>query len=138
MLIDSLIEYRKKKGHTITIVFDGWRTGQGKESQTVTGGIRVIYSRIGDTADAVIKRIITSERREWIVVTSDRDIANHAWTVGSIPISAENFLHVIERKPPSVIDEGEYDEDYVEPPRKGSPRQLSKKEKAIKRALSKL
>jgi len=34
--------------------------------------------------------------------------------------------------------EEEYDEEYSEPQRKGNPRRLSKKEKAIRRALNKL
>lgn len=104
------------------------------------GGIKVIYSRIGEKADSVIKRIISSDRREWIVVTSDRDIVNHAWTTGSIPVSTENFLKAFERKIPSYFDEEENDDsdEYIEPRRKGNPRKLSKKEKAIRRALSKL
>lgn len=138
MLIDSLIEYRKKKGHDITVVFDGWRTGVGQENQTVIGGVKVIYSRIGDKADTVIKRIISSERREWIVITSDRDISNHAWSSGSIPVSSEDFLNAFERKNFSSFDEEKFDEEYFEPQRKGNPRQLSKKEKAVRRALSKL
>jgi uncharacterized protein len=139
LFIQSIVDYRKKKGHDITIVFDGWRTGEGKENQAVTGGIRIIYSRIGEKADAVIKRIISSERREWIVITSDREIADHAWASGSIPVSSEKFLKVFERKDPLSSDEGEYDDDeYIEPHRKGNPRKLSKKDKAIKRALSKL
>jgi hypothetical protein len=139
MLIESLIEYKKRKGHEITVVFDGWKTGEGKEIQSVVGGIKVIYSRIGDTADAVIKRIISSVKREWIVVTSDREIADHAWASGSIPVSSEKFLKVFERKDPLSSDEVEYDDDeYDEPQRKGNPRKLSKKDNAIKRALSKL
>ncbi len=138
MLIDYLIEYRKKKGHDITVVFDGWKTGEGKEDHSVISGIKIIYSRIGEKADSVIKRIISSERREWIVVTSDRDIANHAWTSGSIPVSTEDFLDALERKEPSYFGEEELEEEYIEPQRKGSPRKPSKKEKAIRRALSKL
>lgn len=140
ILIDSLIAYGKKKGYNITVVFDGWRTGQGQENQTVTGGIRVIYSRIGDKADAVIKRIISSERREWIVVTSDRDIASHAWASGSVPVSADDFLNALERKDKPYSDEEakEEEEEYSEPHRKGNPRKPSKKEKTIARALSKL
>jgi predicted RNA-binding protein with PIN domain len=137
-LIDSLIEYRKRKGHEITIVFDGWKTGEAQENQFVTGGIKVIYSRIGEKADSVIKRIISSERIGWIVVTSDRDIANHTWASDSIPVSAEDFLTAIEKKIPSYLDEKEDDEKYIEPQRKGNPRRLSKKERAIRRALSKL
>lgn len=135
-LIDSLIEYRKRKDHKLTVVFDGWKTGGGQESQSVIGGIRVIYSRIGDKADSVIKRIISSERREWIVVTSDRDIADYAWATGSIPLSSVDFLNVFEKECPSDFDQEEY--EYREPRRKGNPRRLSKKEKAILRALNKL
>jgi predicted RNA-binding protein with PIN domain len=137
-LIDSLIKYRKRKGHEVTVVFDGWKTGGGQENQAVIGGIRVIYSRIGDTADSVIKRIISSERCEWIVVTSDRDIADYAWALGSIPLSSEKFLTVIERGVSDVFEQEEYSEEYREPLRKGNPRRLSRKEKAISRALNKL
>jgi len=138
MLIDSLIEYRKKKGHDITVVFDGWKTGEAQENHSVIGRVKVIYSRIGEKADSVIKRIISYDRCGWIVVTSDRDIADHAWASGSIPVSAEDFINAIERESPSHFDEKENDEEYSEPQRKGNPRKLSKKEKAISRALSKL
>jgi predicted RNA-binding protein with PIN domain len=137
MLIDSLIEYRKKKGHDITVVFDGWKTGGAKENFSVTGGIKVIYTRIGENADSVIKRIVSSDKREWIVVTSDRDIADHAWASGSIPVPSEDFLRAIERKA-SAVSREEGEEDYGEPRRKGNPRKPSKKEKAVKRALGKL
>lgn len=138
MLINSLIEYRGKKGHDITVVFDGWKTGEARESRSVVGGIKVIYSKIGEKADSVIKRMISSDRREWIAVTSDREIADHAWASGSIPVSAEDFLKATERKISASFPEEEDEEDYREPQRKGNPRKPSKKEKAIKRALSKL
>lgn len=138
MLVESLIEYRKRKGHDITVVFDGWKTGEEKESKSVIGGIKVIYSRIGENADSVIKRIISSVKKEWMVVTSDRDIGNHAWVSGSIPVSAEDFLHALERKDKPYHDEEENKDEYIEPHRKGNPKKLSKKEKAIVRALSKL
>ena len=138
LFIQSLVGYKKKKGHDITIVFDGWRTGEGRESQSVTGGIRVIYSRIAEKADAVIKRIISSDRREWIVITSDREIADHAWASGAIPVSSEKFLNAFERKDHFSPEEEDNDDEYTEPYRKGNPRKLSKKDKAIKRALSKL
>ena len=137
MLIASLIEYRKGSGHDITVVFDGWKTGEARESQSVTGGIKVIYSRIGEKADSVIKRVVSSDRREWIVVTSDRDIADHTWASGSIPVPSEDFLRATERKTASFFGE-EDEEGYPEPQRKGSSRKLSRKEKALRRALSKL
>src|SRR4030043_1963824 len=78
-LIASLIEYHKKKGHALIVVFDGWKTGGAQENHSVIGGIKVIYSRMGEKADSVIKRIISSERRGGVVVTSDRDIEACAW-----------------------------------------------------------
>jgi hypothetical protein len=71
-------------------------------------------------------------------VTSDRDIVNHAWASNSVPVSAGDFLNALERADPSYSDVKEYEYEYTEPYRKGNPRKLSKKEKAIKRALSKL
>lgn len=139
MLIDSLIEYRKKRGHDITVVFDGWKTGGSQESQSVIGGVKVIYSRIGENADSVIKRIISSYRQEWIVVTSDRDITSHAWASGSIPIPSEDFLNAMERKHIKIgTGYKDSNEEYIETTKRGNPRKLSKKENAIKRALSKL
>jgi predicted RNA-binding protein with PIN domain len=139
-LIDSLIEYRKRKGHNITVVFDGWKTGRAQENHSVIGEIKVIYSRLGERADSVIKRLISSGKRGWIVVTSDRDIASYAWASGSVPISSEDFLSAIEKK--ESVEGVSYDEDsneeHVKPGRKGNPKKPSKKEKAIKKTLSKL
>jgi len=140
MLIESLIAYRQKKGHDITAVFDGWKTGEGREMHSVVGGVRVIYTRIGEKADAVIKRIISSVKREWIVVSADREIADHAWAAGSIPVAAEDFLQALERSGNIGIHD-ELAEDVDDSSvcrRKGNPRQLSRKRRAVARALSKL
>lgn len=120
-------------------MFDGWKGGSRQETFSVTGGVTVVYSRLGEKADVLIKRIISKERREWIVVTSDREIASYAWSVGSIPIPSEDFLYILKRK--EIINEGrneDYDEEYYEPQKKGNPRKLSRKGKAVRRALSKL
>jgi len=138
MLIEALITFRQRRGHDITVVFDGWKTGEGQESQTVTGGIRVIYSRIGEKADILIKRIVSTVKRQWIVVSSDRDIANHAWSVGSIPVAVEDFFGILGRKELSFDADEQDDNEDILYRRKGNPRQLSKKEKALARALSKL
>lgn len=138
MLIEALITFRQRRGHDITVVFDGWKTGEGQESQTVTGGIRVIYSRIGEKADILIKRIVSTVKRQWIVVSSDRDIANHAWSVGSIPVAVEDFFGILGRKELSFDADEQDDNEDILCRRKGNPRQLSKKEKALARALSKL
>ena len=138
MLIASLIEYRRRKGHEITVVFDGWKTGEGQESQSVIGGIRVIFSRIGEKADAVIKRIVSSDKRQWLVVSSDRDIVNHAWSSGSVPAPAEVFLRAVARREESFRISDEDSEEDVPSHRKGNPRQRSKREKALLRVMRKL
>ncbi|RJQ40538.1 MAG: hypothetical protein C4550_03350 [Nitrospiraceae bacterium] len=138
-LVEKLAEYKKIKGHEITVVFDGWKSGSGDESHSVTGGIKVIYSKLGEKADAVIKRIISSEKKQWIVITSDRDIADHAWANGSVVVSSGEFSEILGK--PLRVGKGEFepiDEEEYESSKKGSPRRLSKKEKAKMRALGKL
>jgi len=101
-----------------------------------TGGILVIYSKIGENADSVIKRMIKAEHREWIVVTSDREIIRSVWASGSIPISSEDFLSLLE--PSEQLYTDEETTEYRRRRRKGNPKTLSRKEKAIRRALKKL
>ena len=148
-LVSMLIKYRAVKKHDITLVFDGYRNGAGKENVSVTGGVRVIYSRLGERADDVIKRIVSGERREWIVVTSDREIANHAWASGSIPVPSERFYEIVSRavKPEGSEsadnEEGFYDmpfKDDSELPghQKGRSHMPSRKEKAVLKVLSRL
>lgn len=162
-----MIQYKLITAHDITIVFDGYKAGQGNESKAVRGGVAVIYSKLAEKADEVIKRIITKDRKEWIVVSSDREIANHAWAVNSIPVPSDAFIRIVSGKAagrglhPSVSprskvgieggsgyeayihgdtgewkDSGEYDEDACAG--KGNPYKLSKREKSVRRALSKL
>lgn len=109
------------------------------------GGVRIIYSRLGDKADSVIKRIVSSDRREWIVISSDRDIAAHAWANGSIPVPSEKFLTFVEtagsyrRTGPDEAGQEEFEEEEESRgSRKGNPRTLSRKERAVKRVMDKL
>lgn len=144
------MKYKKIKGHAMTVVFDGHKSGMGTENTEIRGGVRIIYSRLGECADDVIKRIISRERREWLVVSSDRSIANHAWSVDSIPVPSDRFFDIISRqvcKSPYEEAPGPEGESYkdmcdddegFEDRRKGNPFQLSKKEKAVRKALGKL
>lgn len=147
--VDLLVEYKKMKPHDITLVFDGHKSGAGIENVAVRGGVRIIYSKLGVRADDVIKRIISNERREWIVVSSDRAVANHAWSVDSIPVPSDKFFDIISKhahingrpeetgKEAAGMDTDDEDDSETRH-QKGNPHRLSKKEKAVKRALSKL
>jgi predicted RNA-binding protein with PIN domain len=139
------MEYRKKKGHHVVVVFDGWKGGSRTEDTVVKGGVRVIYSRLGVKADAVIKRIIATERQEWIVVSSDREVAAFAWSTGSIPVPSGEFFPLVGTTGSGTdvsipVHEEETDDEHEEAQahRKGNPRKLSRKERAIRRALCKL
>lgn len=143
--ISLLIRYRKISLHDITVVFDGHKGGSGVEQSEVRGGVKAIYSRLAERADDVIKRMLSSENREWIMVSSDRDIANHAWAVNSIPIHSDRFLDIVSRRVGKALNGNETtlpseseneDEDYDN--RRGNPRRMSKKDKAVIRALGKL
>ncbi len=140
--------------HDITVVFDGYKAGRGNESLAVRGGVSIIYSGLGERADEVIKRIIAKNRKEWIVVSSDKDIVRYAWSVNSIPVPSEEFLEKVYKEAAlkdipleagaaadiygadELKDSGEYDE--VVSSRKGNSYKLSKREKSVRRALSKL
>jgi hypothetical protein len=83
--------------------------------------------------------MIEQDRKEWIVITSDREIMAHAWSFDSVPVDSAQFMHILEDA--GSITSGEYElleEDDHAPPRKGSSQRLSKKEKALSRALRKL
>jgi len=123
------------------VVFDGWKAGGATESSSVRGGVRIIYSRLGEKADSVIKRVVSAERQEWIVVSSDREIASHAWSVGSTPLPSEEFLPFLGSRGRDDRGkdwaEGEDDEEESTS-RTGNPNKMSKRERAVRRALGKL
>lgn len=123
-LIESLINYSKQRAHNITIVFDGYKQGLGKENTEVIGGIRVIYSGAGEKADDVIKRILKEEKKFWIVITSDRDIEKEAWRKNCVSIDSSLFYDILQGEEVSF--------------EKQRGVTLSKKEKAILRAIEKL
>jgi len=145
-LIEKLCKYSELRKHGITIVFDGWKSGQAAETKFRINDVNIVYSRLGEKADLVIKKILSKHTRPWIVVSSDREISDFAYRKDFTPLTAEEF----ERKLFSVLsasghgEEGElvdYDgEDLdIKPVRqKGNPRKPSKRQKKKLQALKKL
>ncbi|MGC2061495.1 MAG: NYN domain-containing protein [Thermodesulfovibrionales bacterium] len=137
-LVSQLSAYHKTKGHDITLVFDGWQSGSQHEVATTVAGIKIIYSRLGDKADLVIKRIIDAAHKELIVITSDRDIMAHAWAKGCVPVQSyifEPYLNKNSSDPGPFEEPAEEDEPET---RKGNPRMPSRREKTLSRVLKKL
>ncbi len=90
-LQDILVEYRKNKGHRITIVFDGTNTISQDARRQRFRGIEILFSRNGETADTVIKSMAAREKERALVVSSDRDIVLFVRSVGSASIGSREF-----------------------------------------------
>ena len=59
-LLARLAAYRERHRHKITVVFDGWLGGDLKETRDRHQGMLIIYSRRGEKADEVIKRLLAA------------------------------------------------------------------------------
>lgn len=90
-LILSLLQYKRKKSHKITVVFDGWESGQAHEERDRQGNINIIYSRRGEKADEVIKRLADKSSEETIIVSSDREIVASVTRRGTTALSSNEF-----------------------------------------------
>jgi uncharacterized protein len=90
-LLEKLAAYRRLKRHPITVVFDGGLAGDSLSSRDRFQGMLIIYSRRGEKADDVIKRLADRERERSLVISSDREIMVHAERVGAAVMSAEDF-----------------------------------------------
>ena len=111
-LIIFLAGYRQKKGHKITVVFDGWESGSAEEERDYSSGINILYSRRGEKADEVIKRIIAHTDEEIIVVSSDREISSYAAKRGKTALSSPEFETIIRKSSNELPgDENEIERD---------------------------
>ncbi|NVM23491.1 MAG: NYN domain-containing protein [Desulfobacterales bacterium] len=90
-LIERLALYRKVKHHPITVVFDGADAGNGMAARERRKGIYVVFSRPNESADSVIKRLVSRERERAVVVTSDKEIADFAAEHGAATIGSLEF-----------------------------------------------
>ena len=75
-LLERLASYKRIKHHPITVVFDGTHAHSPVQGRTRYKGINIIFSRPGELADTVIKRLVTRERERAVVVSSDKEIAD--------------------------------------------------------------
>jgi predicted RNA-binding protein with PIN domain len=96
-LMSKLSDYKRKKGHRITVVFDGWKSGSAQEGRDRYGNIEIIYSRQGEKADEVIKRITDQTAEETIVVSSDREIASYVTRQGKTALSSLEFETIMNK-----------------------------------------
>jgi len=140
-LVDMLAAYRKIKPHRITVVFDGHHGPAFSQTQDRRKGIAIRFSRRGESADDVIKRMALKEREKALVVSSDLEIANSAAAYGAATISAPLFEGKIGMA--AQID-GLETEDEDRPgwtpttKKRGPSRRLSKKQRRNRMKINKL
>lgn len=90
-LVDTLADYKRLKGHKITVVFDGTHSPSFLQPRTQTRGIKIKFSRRGETADIVIKKMAAAEREKALVVSSDQEVTSYALSRGCATINSARF-----------------------------------------------
>jgi predicted RNA-binding protein with PIN domain len=90
-LLDTLAAYKRIKHHKITVVFDGTNAPPLSQHENRVKGIKVKFSRKGELADSVIKRMVSREREKALVVSSDMDVVSFAASKGAATIRSSDF-----------------------------------------------
>jgi predicted RNA-binding protein with PIN domain len=140
-LIEQLSSYRLTRPCDVTVVFDGWQGGWASEKKEKRRGVDVIFSRLGERADEVVKRLAREKGTGAVVVTSDREIASYAEKLAVAVIPSEVFrerldLSLAQRR--KGLDRDGETGGGSAGKKKGPSRRLSKKEKRRQVALKKL
>ena len=142
-LIDMLAAYKRLKGHAITVVFDGSGEFSLFDSRDRDKGIRILFSRQGETADAVIKRMAAHDKQKALVVSSDREVADYSASQGAATISAVEFedkmaLAAFMDVKGMVPESGEHEGRSLTTKKKGPSKRLTKKQRLNQKKLNKL
>ena len=92
-LVAILQEFARIKRQQVEVYFDGALIGQAGSRSL--GAVRAHFVKLGQTADSAIRaRLVRMEKdaKNWIVVSSDREVQSSARVVHAQYISAEEFV----------------------------------------------
>ena len=114
-LVRMLVSYRARTRRRITVVFDPGGAFALSEVRR-QGGIEVVFAPHGSSADTVIAQRVRRSRnpQSWLVVTSDRQLAQTVTRLGARVRSADAF--VSDLTPASEAAQGD-----ALPPEKDTP-----------------
>ncbi len=140
-LLERLASYNRLKRHPISVIFDGTRAPGVLHRKERKKGIDIRFSRLNQTADTLIKTLVSRERERALVVTSDLDIARFAESMGAAVISSAEFgkrIAQAERLQAKPFDSEEdwAESGWVPTTKKKGPRKRPPKK--ARRALSKV
>lgn len=141
-LIERLARYRQMKGHSITVVFDGEQERHLAGQRQRWRGIDVIFSKPGEKADDILKRLSAEKRGGITVVTSDREVALFSKKKGAIVIPVFDFaermemaqFHALKGSEKETIDP----DRSIAPTKKGPAHRLSKSQRQAAAAAKRL
>lgn len=130
-LLEWLSDYRRGNNNPITVIFDGGKGGGIAEERDIFKGIKIRYSRLGQTADEIIKQLSIKEREKALVVTSDLELSTYCRSQKAGVIRSEDFAIKIQEKKRTASSGVSKEEDQTPLPRrkKGAAFRLSKKAK---------
>nr|WP_319458761.1 NYN domain-containing protein [Micromonospora sp. RTP1Z1] len=96
-LITGLGGLAAQTGDEVTVVFDGAERMHGLPP--TPRGVRVLFSRKGETADELIRRLVRAEPtgRPVVVISSDREVADGVRRHGAYPLGADSLLRRLAR-----------------------------------------
>ncbi|MGI9952480.1 NYN domain-containing protein [Moorellaceae bacterium AZ2] len=97
-LIDEMINLRPLLGVKVIIVFDAYRLGGHDTEQEELGGVQVIYTRQGETADTCIERLageLVTAGNEVVVVTADWLEQRLVWGKGALRLSPAGLKRIV-------------------------------------------
>lgn len=137
-LINRLASYKAVKGYKITVVFDAWNSYNISEERDRSKGINIIYSRAGETADEVIKRMSGNLKEGGIIITADNDIAGFARRQGCAIIEPKAFEERMQIAAISEMKGGDEDYEYHKKDKKGPSKRAPKAERKSMEKLKKL
>lgn len=99
-LIATLTRFQDATHVPVTLVFDGGKRVKPSAKGAAPGGVELLYSEPGETADAVIERQVAARAKDAkvLVVTNDRVERITVEGFGAETMSAENCADWVERE----------------------------------------
>jgi predicted RNA-binding protein with PIN domain len=112
-LVKQLARYQKTKGFSVSVVFDGWKSGKFNETSEKSEGVTVVFSRQGEKADDVVVRLARQRGSGCVVVSSDREVRNNVEKFGATVIYAAEFNEILRGlDAPGVGDQEDFDLEF--------------------------
>ncbi len=140
-LLKMLAEYKKIKRHKITVVFDGTNAHFSYPRKDKIKGIEIRFSRAGESADTVIKKMAAKEKEKALVVSSDMGIVNAVVSNGAATINSPMFEEKIamsEYMSAKGLDRKNKEGWIPTTKKKGPRRRLSKRKRKSRLKINKL